>query len=134
LTEKIKDTPNDIRKFGILLTVVSLLLAAYSAYRGHSTWPWFVGAAVFFLITGFFFRAVLRPLYLGWMKFAFLLGWVNTRLILGVFFYLILTPIGMAMRLFGRDPLYRKFDRKATSYWVKRAPSEFKRERYEQTF
>ena len=37
-------------------------------------------------------HAVLRPIYVGWMKFAFVLGWINTRLILGLFFYLILTP------------------------------------------
>ena len=68
------------------------------------------------------------------MKFAFVLGWINTRLILGIFFYLILTPVGLIMRLFGRDPLHRKLDRKATTYWEKRGSVEFKRERYERLF
>jgi hypothetical protein len=134
LIERIASTPKDLRKFGILFTSVFLFLAAYSAYRGHTMWPWFIGAACFFLICGFFFHAVLRPIYVGWMKFAFLLGWVNTRLVLGLFFYLVLTPVGLIMRLFGRDPLHRKFDRKAASYWEKRTPTDFKRERYEQLF
>jgi len=77
---------------------------------------------------------ILRPIYVGWMKFAFVLGWINTRLILGIFFYLILTPVGLIMRLFGRDPLHRKFDRDATTYWAKRPPAEFKQERYQQLF
>jgi hypothetical protein len=68
------------------------------------------------------------------MKFAFVLGWVNTRLILGVFFYGILTPIGVTMRLFGWDPLTRKIDRRAESYWVKRAQVPFDAKRYEQLF
>ena len=134
MTESVASTSRDLRKFGLLFTGVFLLLAAYSAYRGHTTWPWFIGAACFFLTSGFFFHAVLRPIYIGWMKFAFLLGWVNTRLILGIFFYLILTPVGLIMRLFGRDPLHRKFDRKASTYWVKRPPAEFDRERYERLF
>jgi hypothetical protein len=134
LTEQIPTTPKDIRKFGLLFTCVFLLLAAYSAYRGGGAWPWLLGVATFFLLTGLFLHFVLRPIYIGWMKFAFLLGWVNTRLILGVFFYVILTPIGLIMRLFGRDPLHRKFDRKATTYWEKREQAEFKRERYERLF
>lgn len=134
MTERIQATPKDLRKFGILFTFVFLLVAAYSAYKGRSAWPWLAGAACFFLITGFFFHALLRPVYIGWMKFAFLLGWVNTRLILGLFFYLILTPVGLVMRLFGRDPLGRTFDRKADSYWVKRTSAEFKQERYRQLF
>ena len=134
MTESLNTAPKDVRKFGILFTVVFLALAAYSAYGGTSAWPWFIGAAGFFLITGFFFHSLLRPLYVCWMKFAFLLGWINTRLILGIFFYLILTPVGLIMRLFGRDALHRKIDRNATTYWTKRTPAEFKRERYGHLF
>jgi hypothetical protein len=126
--------PDEVRKFGILFTVVSMLLAAYLAWKGNAAWPWLLGAGLFFLLAGFFLQPLLRPLYIGWMKFAFVLGWINARLILGVFFYLVLTPLGLVMRLFGRDVLYRKFDRKATTYWVKREPAEFKRERYERLF
>lgn len=133
-TGKIKSGPEEVRKFGVLFAVVSALLAAYLAWKGHSTWPWPLGTALFFLVTGFFVQPLLRPLYVGWMKFAFVLGWINTRLILGVFFYLLLTPLGIVMRLFGRDALHRKFDRTAATYWVKREPAEFKRESYERLF
>ncbi len=134
MTEHIKTGPSEIRKFGILFTVVFGLLASYLAWKGNAAWPWLLGAAVLFLAAGLFFHAILRPMYIGWMKFAFVLGWINTRLILGIFFYLILTPVGLLMRLIGRDALHRKFDRKASTYWEKREPAEFKRERYERLF
>jgi hypothetical protein len=90
--------------------------------------------ALFFLLSGLFTYPLLRPIYIGWMKFAFVLGWVNTRVILSVFFYLVITPVGLVMRLFGRDPMNRKFDRSAASYWVRRpeAPADLKR--YENLF
>lgn len=134
MTEPVNSRPEELRKFGLLFTVVFAALAAFAAYKGNRMWPWLLAGAGFFLVTGLFLRPLLGPLYIGWMKFAFLLGWINTRLILGLFFYLILTPVGLIMRLFGRDPLHRKFDRKSTSYWEKRPPAEFKPERYEQLF
>ena len=134
MIEHIKTGPSEIRKFGILFTVVFGLLAAYLAWKGSGAWPWVLAGAAFFLVAGFSFHPLLRPIYTGWMRFAFVLGWINTRLILGLFFYLILTPVGLFMRLIGRDALHRKFDPKANTYWVKREPMEFKREKYEQLF
>ncbi len=134
MTERISSTPKEVRNFGILFTIVFLALAAFAAYKGNHAWPWLLLAACFFLISGLILHAILRPMYIGWMRFAFVLGWINTRVILGIFFYLILTPVGLIMRLFRRDPLHRKFDRKAATYWIKRAPTEFNRERYERLF
>jgi hypothetical protein len=101
----------------------------------HTTailWPSL--AASFFLLTGFFATPVLRPVYIGWMKFAFALAWVNTRIILGVSYYVVLTPIGLVMRLFGKDFLSERIDRSASTYWIKRAPQEFDPRRYEKLF
>jgi hypothetical protein len=68
------------------------------------------------------------------MKFAFALAWVNTRLILGVFFYLVLTPSGLVMRLLGKDPLRRRIERSAKSYWIRKEPVLFDKSRYENLF
>jgi hypothetical protein len=68
------------------------------------------------------------------MKFAYVLAWVNTRLLLSFFFYGIITPVGLVMRLLGRDPLTRKIDRSQTSYWVKRDPQPFDAKKYEHLF
>jgi len=131
---KIAASDREVRKFGVMFAVICLIVAGYSYYKSGTVWPWFLGGSALFAIGGLVLRSALRPVYVGWMKFAFVLGWVNTRLILGVFFYGILTPIGVTMRLFGWDPLTRKIDRKAESYWVKRAPVPFDAKRYEQLF
>jgi hypothetical protein len=64
-----------------------------------------------------------KKLYVGWMLAAQPIGWTISHLVLAAVYYLVLTPIGLLMRLFGRDPMQRHFDRSATSYWVKR-PTE----------
>ncbi|HTY36258.1 MAG TPA: SxtJ family membrane protein [Bacteroidota bacterium] len=134
MTDNIDASPKALRNFGLLFMVVGILLAALDAYRGHAAWPWFVAGGTFFLLTGLFVQPVLKPIYIGWMKFAFVLGWINTRLLLGIFFYLILTPGGLIMRLLGRDALKLKFDRKAGTYWIPRAQQPFERGRYENLF
>lgn len=61
-----------------------------------------------------------RALYAGWMEAAAPIGWTITRLILGAVYYLVLTPIGLLMRLFGKDPMNRNLDRTAATYWCER--------------
>jgi hypothetical protein len=123
-----------VRSFGLLFSAITLGVAAFSYFKGGHAWPWFAGGSGFFLVSGLFLRPVLRPLYVLWMRFAAILGWVNTRLILGIFFYGILTPIGWILRLQGKDPLTRKLDRSAKSYWVKTKPEPFTPKKYERLF
>ncbi len=123
-----------VRKFGILFGCIGLLVAAYGGWKGLATGPWWGAAGVLCIIAAFAGYRLLRPLYIGWMAFAFVLGWVNTRLILGIFFYLILTPIGLILRLTGKDLLDRRIDHQASSYWVKRDPTLFDPRRCERLF
>jgi hypothetical protein len=131
---KINASNREVRKFGVMFAIICGAVAAYSFYRHGSAWPWFLTGGALFAVGGLVFRSLLRPIYIGWMKFAFVLGWVNTRLILGVFFYGILTPVGLGMRLFGWDPLTRKIDRKAKTYWVERPEGTFDPKKYERLF
>jgi hypothetical protein len=130
----IQASPSDIRKFGYLFAVVGVLIAAYMLYRGHGGWPWALVGSGLFLTTGLFLKPVLKPVYIVWMKFAHVLGWINTRLLLGVFFYLVMTPLGLFLRLLGKDLLDQKIDRSARSYWVKRERVKLDPARYEQLF
>jgi hypothetical protein len=123
-----------IRNFGILFGVIATALAGYWLYRGNSTWEWSAAIAGFFWITAYLGTLLLKPLYIGWMTFAFALGWVNTRLLLGVFYYLVLTPIGLVLRLTGKDLLNEKIDREASSYWIKRGEEPADVKRYERMF
>lgn len=130
----INATPKEVRKFGITFSILAIGLAAYCFYKENPLWMVFLGGSLFFILTGMWSYPILRPIYVGWMTFAFALGWVNTRLILGIVFYLIFTPAGLAMKLLGKDPLVLRFDREATTYWVKRKPQDQSKNRYEKLF
>ncbi|MBM2846150.1 MAG: conserved rane protein of unknown function [Bacteroidetes bacterium] len=130
----IQATPKEVRRFGILFAVICSIVALYLVWKENQLLPYFVGGGGFFLLAGFFGHSILRPIYIGWMRFAFVLGWINTRILLGVFFYLVLTPIGLVLRLTGKDLLSLKIDRTATSYWIKRERKAYDPERAKQQF
>ncbi|MBP1691437.1 MAG: hypothetical protein H6Q32_789 [Bacteroidetes bacterium] len=129
-----KTTRRELRKFGITFFVILGAVSAYLWFQQHGFWPWCAGGGIFFLAAGLLIPQLLRPIFRVWMKFAFVLAWINTRLILGVFFYLILTPTGLLMRLFGKELLDVRFDRAGTSYWKKRDHAGFDRKRSERQF
>ena len=134
MTERIQGTRQEVRKFGLLFAAVFTLLGLYMLWRGNADWYWAPILGGGFLLAGFVAYPVLRPVYLGWMKFAFVLGWINTRLLLGLFFFLVMTPIGVGMRLFGKDLLDETIEKERESYWTKREKGEVDRERYERLF
>jgi hypothetical protein len=113
--------PKQLRSFalvtsGLLAGIFGLLLPAIWNYA-WPVWPWAAGGIL--AAWGVVAPATLFPFYRYWMKFAAVLGWINTRLLLGFVFYALITPIGFVARLFGRDPMQRKFDEHIASY---RAP------------
>ena len=132
--EHINATPKEVRKFGIMFSVLALGLAAFFVYKENTLWMFFLGGSVFFILTGLWVYRILKPIYVGWMTFAFALGWVNTRIILGLVFYLVFAPAGLILRLLGKDPLGLRADRQAGTYWVKRKPQDVSKKRYEQLF
>jgi len=70
------------------------------------------------MLWGLLAPTTLKPVYVGWMKFGNVMNWINTRIILGILFYGLFLPIGVVMRLFGKDPMQRKLDRGLSSYRV----------------
>ena len=79
-------------------------------------WPWILGGVL--ILWALLAPTTLKPVYVGWMKFGNVMNWINTRIILGILFYGIFLPIGVVMRLFGNDPMYRKLDSGLSSYRV----------------
>ncbi len=77
---------------------------------------------------------VMKPLHIGWMKFAQVLGWFSTHVVLSVFFYLVLTPGSLVVRLLGKDLLDQRIDRSAKTYWRKRESTAFDPGRMENQF
>ena len=84
-------------------------------------WALFVSAA--FLLVALAFPRVLHPLNLLWTRFGRLLSKVTNPIITGLMFYVIFTPAGLLLRLFGKDLLRLKYDRSAPSYWIRRDPA-----------
>ncbi|MCA9116606.1 MAG: hypothetical protein KDA79_16100 [Planctomycetaceae bacterium] len=84
-------------------------------------------------VAGLIRPASVRLYYLGWMLVVFPIGWVTSHLILGVVYYFVLTPVGLILRLCGHDPMLRRADPSATSYWQKR-PERTDSDRYFRQF
>lgn len=81
---------------------------------------WVVLFAAVFAVCGLIFSRVLIPVFRVWMTLGHFLGWLNTRVILAICFYGLVTPIGLFMRMIGKDPLLCEFDARIVSYRVLR--------------
>jgi hypothetical protein len=77
---------------------------------------WTIGAVVG--AAGLAVPKLVRPIYIAWMCAAFPIGWTVSHLLLGLIFYAVFTPAGLIMRALGHDPMQRKFDRAAATYWT----------------
>ena len=82
------------------------------------------GIAAIVGIVGFCLPKFMRIVYVVWMAAVMPIGLVVSYLVLGFAFFLVVTPIGLVMRLCGRDPLQRQFDKDATTYWIPRPPNQ----------
>lgn len=110
----------ELRQFAGLWLGVFGLLGAWMLYQsgaqGYGSWV--LAAAVALGVPGLVVPAILRPVYVTWMVLAFPIGWTVSHLLLGSIFYGVITPIGLLLRASGHDPMMRKFDRNASSYWI----------------
>ena len=93
-------------------------------------WPWYTAAVL--VAWGLIHPSSLKPVYIGWMRFASVLAFINTRIILGLIFFLIFLPMALTIRLFGSDAMHRKFDPNRSSY--RNSSAERKREDMEKPF
>jgi polyferredoxin len=126
---------SELRTFGIGLTIFFLLVGSLLYYRGNfPNYRWFFAVSGLILLI-----ATLRPGLLAFIhrvmaRFARAIGWVNTMALLSIIFYGIFTPVGLLVKLLGRDSLDRKWDSEVSSYWHRRNKAEFIREQYERQF
>ena len=110
------------RNLGVTFAVVLALVAALKLYRGDAAAVYWLAAAAVFLACAFFWTAPLRPLNVIWHRLGLILFAVVSPIVMGVVFYSTVVPIGLLMRLSGKDPLRLKIDRTARSYWIERDP------------
>ena len=124
----------ELRRFGVTVAIPLTLLAAVGAWRAHTVLPAMLGGLAI-ILGGLALVApgLLGPVHKVWMGGAHAVGWFNTRVLLGLVYFLIMTPTGVVMRLVGRDPLDRRL-RDRPSYWVERKPQPDPRGSMERRF
>ncbi|HNQ56255.1 MAG: sxtJ [Rhodocyclaceae bacterium] len=114
----------ELRNFALIMAgMVALFFGALVPWLWSwrfPAWPWYV--AIGLGAWGLLAPLSLRLPYGLWTRLGHALGWLNTRLLLGIIFYLMITPMGLAMRLFGRDPMRRRIDAAAKTYKVASSP------------
>ncbi len=134
--QKVKADRKALRNFGITMAIALAILGTLLFFFGHHSqrayWLWGVGAL--FLLFGFVMPMILKPIHKVWMGLAFVLGWFVSRIILIILFYLVIMPIGILMKLLGKDLLHRKIDKNASTYWLKRDVSDDDPKKYEKLF
>lgn len=110
------------RNFGLVMAAAFCVVAAVPILSGDAIRWWALGLAAAFAAAALVKPAALSGLNRLWMKFGLLLGRIVSPIALGLLFYGVLTPLGLMMRLSGKDPLRLKRDPAAQSYWQTRAP------------
>tara|TARA_B100001996_G_scaffold201176_1_gene153990 strand:+ start:77 stop:460 length:384 start_codon:yes stop_codon:yes gene_type:complete len=107
------------RSFGIVFFLVFLLIAIYPLINNEELRIWSLIISIIFLVLGLINSKILTPLNKLWFKFGLLLGRIVSPIIMGIIFFLVVTPIGFIMRIIGKDLLNLKFN-KDKSYWIKK--------------
>jgi hypothetical protein len=116
--KKLKTGVGDLRKFGLVVGGAFILLGVLLLLRHRSSYVAFCGAGALLAAFGVIWPRALKYVYIGWMTLAFALGFVMSNVILTLFFFLLVTPIGLLARLFQKDFLAQKWDKRAASYWI----------------
>ncbi len=139
LIEEIKhidSSKKELRKFGISVGLVLFLIGLLFQFVWDSQFTFYIlsGIGLFLVLFGIVQPTVLLPLHKVWMTLALILGFIMTRVILSILFYIIVTFIGLIAKLVKKDFLDRKIDRDKESYWHKREKVEYHKELTERQF
>ena len=110
---------NSNRSFGIVFFIVFLIISFWPSIEGQSLRIWSLAVALIFLVLGLLNSKLLSPFNIIWVKFGEALGRIIAPIVMFIIYFVILTPIGLFMRLIGKDLLNTKFTNNKT-YWIKR--------------
>ena len=113
-----KNTQN--RSFGILFFIVFLVLSLWPLTKNSELNIYLLSIAIIFLVLGLINSKILSPLNRTWIKFGEGLGRVIAPIVMAIVYFIILTPISLIVRIFGKDLISLKFKKDLNSYWIKR--------------
>ena len=108
------------RSFGILFSIVFLIITFWPVLNEKSPYYWFLAPSLFFLILGLLNSKLLGPFNSAWVKLGNILGMIIAPVVMSIIFFLIVTPIGLFMRILGKDFVNLKLNKNLKSYWIKR--------------
>lgn len=129
------DEKKQFRTFGFGLTGFLSIIGGVQIYKGHEdTCVYFFGSSLVALLVSIFIPCALKYIYKVMMFIAQIIGWVNTRILLGILFYFCFAPIGIFLRIIRKDLLDRKFDKSCSTYWKRHEITDQKLSRYEKQF
>ena len=110
------------RSFAIVFFIVFALIGLYPLLKGAEVRIWALAISGIFLFFTFFFTSVLQPLNMLWFRFGMLLARIVNPVVMFIIYVITIVPFGLGARLFGKDLLQLRFDKRAETYWVDRAP------------
>ena len=115
-----KDKLPSNRNFGLVFFVFFLIIGLWPLLGTNEIRYWSIFFSIIFFLLGITNSKLLNPLNKIWFNFGILLGKMISPLIMGIIFFLVVTPIGVIMRVFGKDILSLKYNKKNKSYWIEK--------------
>ena len=122
------------RKFGIALAILLFIISVVQFFKQIELYSYFLVASVLFLLSALALPILIKPVFIVFSYIGFGMGWVMTRIILFILFYLFITPISILARKFGNRFLDLRFDRTKESYWLPVKENRNNRENFEKQF
>ena len=117
MEKKIKVSSN--KSFGIVFSIFFLFISIYLFLNEYPTYYWSLFVSIIFLLLGLMNSKILSPLNLLWFKFGLLLGKIVSPFVMGIIFFVVVTPISILLKIFGKDVLNLKFNNNKT-YWIEK--------------
>ena len=109
---------NSNRSFGIVFFFVFVIVSLWPLINENSLRVWSIFVAIIFLILGLMNSKLLTPLNILWFKFGKLLGFIIAPIVMGIVFFVVITPTGLILKIIGKDLLNNKYNNKIKSYWI----------------
>jgi len=133
--KKKHDELKDLKQFGIVLAAILIIFGAIHFLKHRMILAqWFCGIGLIVLCIGLLAPRMLKNVYAIFLKVAHAIGWFNTRVILILIYYVILTPIALILGIFGKDLLSRKIEKSVSSYWAARQSTKPAKEQLKKQF
>jgi hypothetical protein len=120
LIDEIKNIPStkkDLRKFGITIGLALIIISGLLFFFSAHSYVYFLIVGLMLAAVGLLLPIILKPIQKIWMTLSLILGWISTRLILLILFYVVLTSISVVAKLFGKDFLSLKLNKSKRTYW-----------------